>query len=108
LASGACKEILTGIATAIPALKAPLAKALTGANAVASAGATPTVATVLQQVPSTLELLPTTPVATAGGASALADPTYGAPYVPLPGSHVNLDPGSGTDVPTGGRNYASP
>jgi len=96
------KQILAGIAIAIPALKAPIDKAL------AEAGETLTVATVLEAIPATLDLSPAPLVPTSGSGTALAGPTYGAPYVPLPGTPVNLDPGAGGDVPTGGRNYAAP
>jgi hypothetical protein len=98
------REILTGMVAAIPALKAPVNQVLAGSKE----GATPVVATVLEQIPSTVDLAASSPVVAASGGSAVAPPTYGAPYVPLPGTPSNLDPGSGGDVPTGGRNYAAP
>jgi hypothetical protein len=98
------KEILAGIASAIPTLKAPLAKAMMASNP----EATPTVASVLDSVPATLDLSPSIPMPVASAGSAVAPPSYGPPYVPLSGTPVNLNPGTGGEVPTGGRDYASP
>lgn len=98
------KDILSGVSAAIPALQSPLAKIMAGVTD----KNTLTVATVLDQVPSTLDLAAAGPAATAGAQPALAGPTFGAPYVPPAGSHQNLDPGSGGDVPTGGTGYVAP
>lgn len=100
---GANKEILGGVSAAIPALKEPINKAL-----VANKNATPTVNTVLNQVKATrlaggIEAAAGDPISGAG-----VNPIVNPPYVPPPASPVNLDPGSGGQVPTGGRNYSQP
>jgi hypothetical protein len=105
------KQILAGLSSAFPMLEAPLNKILaayTGNNF-------PIVSTVLNQVPPSL--VPTTAPSTSPATSdptpstgpvALSPVTYGPPYVIPPGSHVNLNPGSGGSVPTGGRDYSNP
>lgn len=102
---GAGKEILAAISTAIPTLKIPLNNVLASYN-----GNVPSVSAVLNQVQSSLQEDGTAvqlSQATAG-AAPLAPPIGGPPYVPLPVDHQNIDPGSGGQVPPGGRNYASP
>ena len=103
------RDILVGLSSAIPMIQAPLNKVLTGY----AAGSVPTVSTVLAQIP-TIQGLPTvasttptttTPTTTPDSA-LIAPPTYGSPYVNPSGSHINLDPGSGSTVPTNGRSYS--
>ena len=105
VAPDAGKEILTAIGTAIPSLKNPIAQVLA-----VNKENVPSVSTVLEQVSVAVPTATTPSLAQAGlGASAaIAPPTAGAPYVPLPVTHQNIDPGSGGVVPTGGRDYAAP
>ena len=101
---GAGKEILTAIATAMPRLTDSINKILAS-----NKGSIPSVATVLEQAKPSLEVAPTVTLPQATAASPmLAPPTVGPAYAPIPVSHVNIDPGSGGQVPTGGRNYAAP
>ena len=97
------KEILTAVSTAIPALKAPLAKVL----ATYGADNAPAVGTVLDQVQPGVDLAATTsPSLNTQNSPELSGPSYGPPYVSTPPTHQNLDPGSGTSVPSGGRDYS--
>jgi hypothetical protein len=98
------KDILTAISTAIPALKDPIAQIVA-----VSQGNVSSVSSVLEQISSQIPAatLPTLAQSTAG-APMLAPVTVGPPFVPVPASHNNIDPGSGGDVPPGGRNYAAP
>ncbi len=88
VAPGQAKAILAGVSMAIPALQEPITKALAG-----STGNNAAVSDVLNTVAANLPV----------GA-----PQFGPPYVNIPQSPVNLDPGSGGQVPVGGRNYATP
>jgi len=113
---GANKEILTAISTAIPVLTGPINQTVAGYN-----GNVPSVSSVLDQVqsqsPTTVALSQSTlnspststplPQSTLNSPK-IAPPTFGAPYVPHTGGGQNVDPGSGGEVPTGGRGYASP
>jgi len=76
-------------------------------NPPAMQGSVPPVYAVLAQVNSKM---PSVGVGTPGGGAtpALVNPVVGPPYVPPPASPVNLDPGSGGQVPPGGRNYSQP
>jgi hypothetical protein len=101
---GAGKEILTAISAAIPTMKASLNQVLAGYN-----GNVPSVSSVLDQVKSSALVATTTSLTYSPlGSPLLAPPTVGPPYVPSPTGHTNLNPGSGGQVPTGGRNYAAP
>jgi hypothetical protein len=103
---GAGKDILTGVSAAIPALKDPIKQVLLGYN-----GNVPSVSSVLDQVKSTTQLTAATTLPlnqTTMNSPILADPVSGPPYVPNPPHYNNLNPGSGNQVPVGGRNYASP
>jgi hypothetical protein len=88
VAPGQAKAILAGVAAAIPALQDPINTVLAG-----SSGNTASVNEVLNTVAANLPV---------------AAPQFGPPYVGIPQSPVNLDPGNGGQVPTGGRNYATP
>ncbi|HXI70582.1 MAG TPA: hypothetical protein VNN22_09545 [Verrucomicrobiae bacterium] len=105
VAPGAGKEILTAISAAIPALKAPIAQALA-----ASKGNVPSVSAVLEQVAAAVPTATLPTLAQSGLPSPMVagPPHPGNPYVPIPVVHNNIDPGSGGDVPTGGRDYAAP
>lgn len=103
VAPGQGKEILTALSTAVPALQIPLAKVISGY----SANNNPSVETVLSQVAPSLDVA-TTPTPITSDSPTVSPPTFGPPYQPLPGGNVNIDPGTGTNVPTGGRDYASP
>ncbi len=101
---GAGKEILTAISAAIPALKDPINQVLASDK-----GNMPPVSSVLEQVKSNAPLVADAPVTPSTfNTPSLAPPTAGPPFVPLPPQHQNIDPGSGGQVPPGGRNYASP
>ena len=88
VAPGQGKAILAGVATAIPALQDPINKVLSG-----SSGNNASVSDVLDTVAANLPV---------------PAPQFGPPYVGIPPSPVNLDPGNGGQVPSGGRNYATP
>lgn len=104
VAPGAGKEILTALSTAIPALKNPIAQALA-----ANKGNVPSVSAVLEQVSAAVSTATPPTLAQAGlGSPMIAPPTVGPPYVPVPVTHQNIDPGSGGQVPAGGRGYAAP
>jgi hypothetical protein len=99
---GASREILTAISTAIPTLKDSLNKVVASYN-----GNVPSVSSVLDQVKSGPDIA-TREQPKLDPPLPPAPPTVGPPYVPPPGGHQNIDPGSGGQVPTGGRNYAAP
>ena len=88
VAPGQGKTILAGISAAIPALQEPIAKILSS-----NKGLNSSVSDVLALVPSDLPV---------------PAPQFGPPFVPVPPSPVNLDPGSGGQVPIGGRDYVTP
>ena len=110
---GAGTEILAGVSAAIPALKAPIDNVL-----LASKGSVPSVNAALDQVQSTESpaSLGWAGVGTiAGGAigggtisPANVNPVIKPPAVPFPPHPVILDPGSGGQVPIGGRVYEDP
>ena len=101
---GASREILTAISAAIPTLKDSLNKVLASYN-----GNIPSVSSVLAQVKPGVEVATAAPLPPSTfNTPSLAPPTVTPPYVPTPGFHGNIDPGSGGKVPTGGRNYAAP
>jgi hypothetical protein len=95
VAPGMSKAILAGLSAAIPALQEPIGKVLASNN-----GANPSVSAVLAQVSQMASTVTaTTPVAA---------PHFGPPYVAGPPNPINLQPGNGGQVQTGGRNYDSP
>lgn len=85
------KEILMAVSTAIPTLIIP---AYTSNSSVE---------TVLDEAKPSDQ-----PTAITVAAVPHAGPNPLPPYVPLPPSHGNIDPGSGGDVPGGGRDYSAP
>lgn len=93
---GAGKAILAGISASIPALQEPIDKAMASYN-----GGSPSVSDVLDQIS------PTTIAVNSVGAP-IPVVHYGPPYVALPPSPQNIDPGNGSPVPTGGRKYNLP
>ena len=98
VAPAAAKEILAGVSAAIPALQEPIAKVLASSN-----GGAPSVGDVLGQV---------SPAATPAGLSAPVTVVpavhFGPPYVPPPPSPTPVNPGTGGQVPLGGRDYSQP
>jgi hypothetical protein len=105
---GAGTEILAGVSAAIPALKAPIDNVL-----LASKGSVPSVNAALDQVQSTE--LPVGSGLAGGGAigggtisPANVNPVIKPIAVPFPPHPVILDPGSGGQVPPGGRVYQNP
>jgi len=99
------RQILTGVSTAIPAIQVPLDNIL----ASYTVNKTPTVGAVLDQLPSTVDLTAAPSLSpTASASPSLAGPTVGGPYVPPVTPIANINPGSGGQVPMGGRNYAAP
>jgi len=100
---GAGKEILAGIAVAIPSLKGTINQILIAYKD----SSTPSVSAALDQVAQSDS--GKTDVAAIGGMTPLnVTPTFKPPYVPVPGSSINLNPNLGGVVPPGGRNYAAP
>jgi hypothetical protein len=91
------RAILAGVAAGIPALKDSINQMLA-----ASASSPVTVSAVLDQAQ------PSTDLAPLSVAPRATIPVVGPPYVPPSGTHTNLDPGSGTEVPSGGRDYSGP
>jgi hypothetical protein len=101
---GAGKEILAGVSAAIPALKGAIDKALLAGN-----GGVPSVYAVLTQIESTQPSVSLGAGAAGGTMSrAFVAPVVKPPYVVPPTSPVNLNPGSGVQVPPGGRVYEDP
>ena len=100
---GAGREILTAVSAAIPALKDSINQVLASDK-----GNMPSVSSVLDQVKSNIQLASAAPISTTYNSPSLAPPTAGPPFVPLAPNNQNIDPGSGGQVPPGGRNYASP
>jgi hypothetical protein len=95
------QEILAGVAAAIPALKTPINMVL-----LANKAGSPSVSTVLDQTTvSSGKFADSSPVAFT---PLSVTPVVKAPYVPLPGTSGNINPGTGGAVPTGGRDYATP
>jgi hypothetical protein len=122
-APDSAKEIVQAVAAAIPELKASIEKAL------ASYKTLPSVQIVLSdaaKIAPTLTSQQNTPTASVPGATVAASgrtaastaasasgstargPSIGPPYIPLSGTPGNVTPSTSGDVPTGGRNYASP
>jgi hypothetical protein len=102
---GAGREILTAVSTAIPTLKDSINTVLASYN-----GNVPSVSSVLAQVTPSIIVATTAPQLSQPtfNSPSLAPPTFGAPYAPSSPIHLNIDPGSGTKVPAGGRDYAAP
>lgn len=96
VAPGAGKAILAGVSAAIPTLQESIDKALASYN-----GRSPSVSDVMDQVS------PTTMAVNSAGVP-IAAPHFGPPFVGIPPSPVNIDPGNGGPVPTGGRKYNLP
>ena len=123
--SSSSKEIVNAVASALPGLKPYIEQTL-----VARGGDVYSVSIVLdkatklaQTFPTSASLAATTPASTpasspAGtpgqpgtpntGAPLARGPSVGAPYVPLTVTPSYVNPGTSTDVPAGGRNYAKP
>jgi hypothetical protein len=97
---GSDKKILTAIAAAIPSLQGPINQVL-ASNKGASV---PSVTSVLPEIKTTQTVNTPITLAAFGNGSI----GFGPPFTPSPGSHTDLNPGTGGTVPTGGRNYASP
>lgn len=93
---GAGKAILAGISDAIPALQEPIGNALASNNAV-----NPSVSDVLNQVS-------TTTTSDYASATPVSAPHTGPPYVAVPPTPVNVEPGNGGQVVPGGALYSSP
>ncbi len=103
---GAGKEIYAAISTAIPALKDSLKQILAGYNG--NIPSVPVVIESLKPIQVATALTPTLLPQSTFSSPSLAPPVVKPPYVPLPVSINNINPGSGGQVPVGGRNYASP
>ncbi len=99
VAPGAGKAILAGISAAIPALQDSISKVLATSSNVAN----PSVSDVLNQVS-------TTTAVAYGGDVVSAGPHYGPPYggFGTPMSPPNIEPGNGSPVPFGARQYHLP
>lgn len=102
VAPGQGREILAGVAAGVPALKDSINQML----AISAVG-TVTVSAVLDQAQPSAEA-PT--LAAAPHAVIPVTPIVGAPYVPPPNTHTNIDSGSGSQIPDGGRgnDYSAP
>ena len=115
--SSSSKEIVKAVASAIPSLQPYIEQTL-----VASGGNVYSVSSTLDQVTKLAQTFPTvagTPASSPAGTPGQAGtpgtgkplargPSVGAPYVPLTVTPSYVNPGTSTDVPAGGRNYAKP
>jgi hypothetical protein len=98
VAPGESKEILEGVAAAIPTLKGPINQILLTDN-----GSVPSVYSVMELISSDSYASSSGP---SGGVPAVVNPIIN-PF-PSPASPIDLNPGSGGQVPPGGQNYSSP
>ena len=109
---GAGKEILAGVCAAIPALQSSINAVLaTSSGGTLSVSDTLNMASPSQVSPTTAEYgFNNTPAPALNNTPAPALPAVhtGPPFVPVPASPINLDPGNGGQVPPGGNNYANP
>ncbi len=100
---GASKEILDGVALAIPQLKSSIEAATTavvnGSGSVALTLDQATISVARKDTPGTPVYL---------SPAVVRGPAVGPPYIPLSGTPTNVTPGTGGEVPPGGRNYAAP
>jgi hypothetical protein len=97
------KEILTAVAAAIPEMKQGIDKSLSSYNVTGA----PAVAMAIDKAS-----VGTTTTASTSGSPAAGPlpqaPTLGGPYLPLSGTPGTIDTTTATNVPAGGRTYASP
>jgi hypothetical protein len=128
-APGSGREILEAVGSAIPELNYSIALTVAGYNgnvasvpaaldqAAKTAPPQPAVSATIAQPGSTPVLAgnrtvaatPATPaVPTTLASTRPRPPTVGPPYIPLSGTPTNVTPGTGGEVPPGGRNYAAP
>ena len=109
---GAGKAIVNAVAEALPDLKPYIEATLAGygGNVVSVAYALDQAARSSQGGPATASLSPTlTPSPASPVFAGMArGPAVGPPYIPLTGTPTNVTSGTSGQVPTGGRNYASP
>ena len=102
---GSGKEVLLGVGEAIPELKSSIEGALAGYSGTPASLGTSLdqahFAAIPRKSDSSGTLALSTPLLVRG-------PAIGPPYIPLSGTPTNVTPGTGGEVPTGGRNYASP
>lgn len=91
------KDILKGVASAVPALKRGIDQSLLNYQ-----GAVPQVAASLDSA----RAVASSPETAAGPLPK--GPTVGAPFVPLSGTPVSIQPNPTAVVPPGGRSYAEP
>ncbi len=109
---GAGKDILSAVAAAIPELKPAIESAMAGYT-----GTPSSVGAALDQVKATPVArketaatpgLSTTPLPLGSAPQPARGPSVGPPYIPLSQTPTNVTPGTGGEVPPGGRNYAAP
>lgn len=92
----ASKEIVDGVGSGVPHLKRPIEKVMAGYS-----GNVPSVADTLYQAEKISQAQRSFPTVVRG-------PAVGPPYIPLSQTPTYVTPSTSGEVPTGGRNYASP
>ena len=108
---GSGREILAGVAAALPQLKDAINQALASYQ-----GSIPSVSTVLAQVAQSESAAaiasagtPASASSSAGTTPVVRGPTVGPPPTPPAGTPTTVDPGTGGVIPNGeGRGYAAP
>jgi len=131
MAPGSGKEILDGVANGVPQLAPAISSTVIGYNGTIASvpaaldqaahlsaaqpafAATPQVVqgNTVSRSPTLAQNTPSpAPQAPASGPAAPRPrpPSVGPPYIPLSGTPTNATPGTGGEVPPGGRNYAEP
>ncbi len=116
---GANREILEGVSDSLPEYRDSInsnlglfanhspsvmgvlnaAQPVAAVSGTAGAGSAPSFSLISSAGPA---------VAPVGGGAMARGPAVGPPFIPLTGSPTNVVPGTGGEVPTGGRNYAAP
>lgn len=99
---GAGREILAGIATALPQLKTAIDQTLVNYQ-----GNIPSVSTVLAQVVQTQTAIGLASLGS-GTSQDVRGPSQGPPSVPIVGTPIIINPGTGGQVPTGPFPYDAP
>jgi len=103
-APGSGKEILDAVTSVLPGLTPYIDSAIASYH-----GSILSVAEILSAARSPEQSGSDQAAAAPGSSGAFPrGPAVGPPYVPFSGTPGNITPGTGGQVPTGGRNYAAP